>query len=274
MLQKLKPWLVLVGASLTFAGIASAMNDDKPNWPKSDSVEKRADLCSASGLVGMNIEDLEGNNVGEIKEILVDGTSGRILGVLTSHKELDGKLLILAPKAFEVVRAKDDASKIETLHFASGVDVKKGPSVSSTEWEKAFDKPLLDKLRAAAGDVSDTAKGVVEDVRKKVEGEPAKDDKVARAAEKDLDPLERLGVGRTSKMIGKNVFDAGNKVVGEVDDLYVDLKTCKVEYAIVGLGGVVGIAEDDRAVKFSMLECQKTEGQEGFRVIGDTGKGK
>src|SRR5438874_10664569 len=53
---------------------------------------------------------------------------------------------------------------------------------------------------------------------------------------------------RANKLVGRNITGSDNQKLGKIDDLIVDLQSGRVLYAVVGSGGVAGIAEKKRAV--------------------------
>jgi hypothetical protein len=58
---------------------------------------------------------------------------------------------------------------------------------------------------------------------------------------------EAAGQWRTSKMIGLNVFNNSNEKIGAISELIVD-RSGKLQAAVVGAGGFLGLSERDVAV--------------------------
>lgn len=64
---------------------------------------------------------------------------------------------------------------------------------------------------------------------------------------------ETLATGyRTSKVVGSNVYNESNEVVGTIDDLIVT-PTEKVPYAVLSVGGFLGMGTKFVVVPFSSL---------------------
>jgi len=61
------------------------------------------------------------------------------------------------------------------------------------------------------------------------------------------------GLWQGSKLIGTNVYNEQNEKIGSIKELMVD-KTGKVDSAVIGVGGFLGVGERDVAVKFSDLK--------------------
>lgn len=66
-----------------------------------------------------------------------------------------------------------------------------------------------------------------------------------------------------SKMIGKSVVGAGNETIGDINDVLVD-RTGRLEAAVIGVGGFLGIGEKQVAVPFAALEM--TRSHEGDKI--------
>jgi sporulation protein YlmC with PRC-barrel domain len=58
---------------------------------------------------------------------------------------------------------------------------------------------------------------------------------------------------RTSKLIGANVYNNKNEKIGDIDELLSD-KTGKIQAAILGVGGFLGMGEHYVSVKFDELK--------------------
>jgi hypothetical protein len=61
------------------------------------------------------------------------------------------------------------------------------------------------------------------------------------------------GLWQGSKLIGLNVYNDQNEKIGSIKDLMTD-KSGKVESAVIGVGGFLGMGERDVAVKWGDLK--------------------
>ena len=223
-----------------FSGTALADDDERTyNWPKASSVEKRSDLCKSATIVGHDIEDREGEDVGKIKDLVFHPKTGRVLGLTVSHDEVEDQYLFLPTSAFEMKREKDGYS-IESIHFVSSTDVMSAPRVSEDYWNKTYNRNFFEELCKRASVELD-----------KICGDETEED-VKRS-------MSDWGLALASEAIGKDVYNTDNKDIGEIDNLLVNFKKGSVDYAIVGMGGLLGVAEDDRAVKWELMSCSKRE---------------
>jgi sporulation protein YlmC with PRC-barrel domain len=61
------------------------------------------------------------------------------------------------------------------------------------------------------------------------------------------------GMWQGSKLIGLSVYNDQNEKIGSIKDLMVD-KSGKIDSAVIGVGGFLGMGERDIAVKFGELK--------------------
>lgn len=65
-------------------------------------------------------------------------------------------------------------------------------------------------------------------------------------------PTTQAGVWRASKLKGLNVYNQQNEKLGEINELLVD-KSGRVQGAIIGVGGFLGMGEHDIKVEMGKL---------------------
>jgi hypothetical protein len=61
------------------------------------------------------------------------------------------------------------------------------------------------------------------------------------------------GLWQGSKLIHMDVYNTENQKIGDIKELMVD-KTGKIESAVIGVGGFLGMGEHDVAIKFGELK--------------------
>jgi PRC-barrel domain len=74
-----------------------------------------------------------------------------------------------------------------------------------------------------------------------------------RASAPTMHPDQFAGAYRASKLIGTKVMSAGDKNIGDINDLMVT-KDGQVDKIIVGVGGFLGLGERNVAFKFNDLQ--------------------
>jgi sporulation protein YlmC with PRC-barrel domain len=65
--------------------------------------------------------------------------------------------------------------------------------------------------------------------------------------------MHKDGQWRSSKLIGVDVYNDANEKIGDIEELIVD-KSGKIEHAVLGVGGFLGMGEHYVAVSFEKLK--------------------
>ena len=74
---------------------------------------------------------------------------------------------------------------------------------------------------------------------------------------------------RSSKIVGLNVYNAKNEKIGDINDLIIDAKGA-VSYAVVGVGGFLGIGEKNVAIEFSSLKISRDKDGKPTAMVDST----
>ena len=69
---------------------------------------------------------------------------------------------------------------------------------------------------------------------------------------------------RASKLIGVNVYNDQNEKLGDISEILLD-KTGKADFVVIGVGGFLGIGQQDIMVEMSKHEDQEDDRQGGYR---------
>lgn len=64
---------------------------------------------------------------------------------------------------------------------------------------------------------------------------------------------------RAKKVIGTTVKDTSGKKIGEIEDVILDKASNNIMFAVVGFGGLLGIAEKYHPVPWSALNYNEAE---------------
>ena len=180
----------------------ASTNDNARSGVSANSITQ-PHAMRASKIIGANVENANGDNIGEIKDMMVDTRNERVRYVVLSHGGVLGigdKLFAYPMSMVETSGRNSDKLVMnvnkEQLDKAPGFDKNKWPDFASNgKYSSEVDKYY------GAGSRHD--------------GEQA-------------GPLVRA-----SDLIGKNFDDAKGKDAGEIEDLIVDSNSGNVEYAIV-----------------------------------------
>lgn len=181
-------------------------------------------------LKNLNVDNLKGEKLGEIEDIVYDIDSGKITYAAVSF----GGFLGVGDKLFAVpwhaLKAEFDTvnnrhhivmnADKESLKNAQGFDKDHWPDVGDAKWAADINK----FYPAAAG----------------TEAQPA-----PRAT------------NRASALIGMNVKNSQNEKLGDVKDIVFDITDGRINYAAVSFGGFLGVGEKLFAVPFKSFDSGK-----------------
>jgi sporulation protein YlmC with PRC-barrel domain len=65
---------------------------------------------------------------------------------------------------------------------------------------------------------------------------------------------------RAKKVIGTTVKDGSGEKIGKIEDVVLDKRSNSIMFAVVGFGGVLGMAEKYHPIPWSTLEYDEREG--------------
>lgn len=200
---KLKPTLVitmmipLLGMPLAFSTAAA---EGHKATEHSSAAAKAFRLMRASQLIGKNVENSQGENLGEIKDLVIDVNNERVFYAILEF----GGFLGLGEKLFAYPVRSFNQTSADTDKLVLNVD--------------------KDKLKAAPGFARDSWPDWLTYGKQvdKYHGETVK-----------LKPVPNQKLVRASELIGKNVNDPSGKDMGEIDDMVVNMNSGRIHYAVL-----------------------------------------
>lgn len=204
---------------------SAASGTDSARSATGASASSQGHALRASKVIGADVENASGDDIGEIKDMVVDLQSERVRYVVLSH----GGVLGIGDKLFAypmsmVETRSGDADKIsmnvdkEKLSNAPGFDKDKWPDFADAKYTSEIDRYYgAENETRAAGD------------------KPA-------------------NVVRASELIGKNFDDRQGKDAGEIEDLIVDSSSGRVVFAIVDLDDDWNKQADGKLVAIPLKE--------------------
>jgi hyperosmotically inducible protein len=276
---------IIITASAASVMAFSALAQDTPN-PKLDrpdynrdgtSHSRRADrlngAAKASDVIGMTVENYQGEKLGKVEDVAVDVESGRIVQVILStggfvgigdtqtavppgalHHDVARKVLHLDADKGKLT----GAPKFETAKWSECCDSNHLSAVYSYYGqEPAFrfihrGDSLRDGLRNPDGQVirdgqpnPDRAPNTVS--TRKADGTWEKD-RISGDSQTMI-PVSRLGqVQKASKIMGTEVNNLQNEKLGKVENILLDLSSGRIVALVVSSGGFLGIGDELSAV--------------------------
>jgi len=275
----------ILSASAASVLAASALAQDTP-VPKLDrpdynrggtSLVRRADQLSgaakASDIIGMTVENPQGERLGKVEDVAVDVESGRIVQVILSTGGFIGigeTQTAVPPGALH----QDAAKKV--LHLDANKEKLSGaPKFETAKWSECSDSNHLsavysyygqepafsfihrgdsvrDGLRNPDGQVVRAA-DASQDRAPTIAPAPKADGIVVRdrisGDSQSLIPISRLGqIQRASKIMGTTVNNLHNEKLGRVENIMLDLPSGRMLALIVASGGFLGIGDELSAI--------------------------
>jgi sporulation protein YlmC with PRC-barrel domain len=199
------------------------------------------DQFSVDRLLGSTLTNPEGEEIGEISELLLD-RDGRIAGV------------VIGVGGFLGIGERDVALQWDAIELMTDED---GDPVARVD----IDRDTLEQASEFEYRDDDDVAGVWGSPREREERrEPA------RAAERDAPAAahdqfvarQEAGDIRAEMLMGKSLKNVQGEELGEISDLLVD-REGKVRGVVVGVGGFLGIGRRDVALSWDAVEWATDE---------------
>ena len=261
-----KQWLcAAVVPLLGWTAQANAQDEPKPTHQTPPQVSKEGlkesvPFCHrASKIVGTDVKNLQKEDLGEVKELVINPESGEIAYAVISF----GGFLGMGDKLFAVpfdllkapeVKAGDDLAYFtfdadkSRLENAPGFEMSKWPNINDPSWCQEIDRFYGNATWKTDDDM------------------PGHDDKYAdEKHDKDpmraIDPKEENCLFRSSKVIGMNVHNVQKDDLGEIKELVLDPGHSRVSYFVLKSGGFLGMGGKLFAIPWEVIEINR-EGDE------------
>ena len=166
----------------------------------SSTAAKALRLMRASQLIGKNVENARGENLGEIKDLVIDVNNERVFYAILEF----GGFLGMGEKLFAYPVRYFGQTSAESDKLVLNVDkekLKAAPGFKRNSWPDwlTYGKQV-----------------------DKYYGETVK-----------LKPSPNQKLVRASELIGKNVNDRAGKDMGEIDDMVLNMNSGKIHYAVL-----------------------------------------
>lgn len=245
-------------SALTFAALA----DDRPEHKAMDRSDRnregmpraqRADRLNgaekANDLIGLTVQNYQGEKLGKVEDLAVDVESGRIVQVILSSGGFVGvgdTLHAVPPGALH----HDVADKV--IHLDAGkAKLDASPKFEASKWAECTDADHVSEVYRHYGEQPYFASTH----REQAETKATTRDRAATSGKsrKDENRSEktwsRLGmVQKASKLMGMAVKNRQDESLGEIKNLMVDLSAGRVVAVILSSGGFLGIGDELSAV--------------------------
>jgi sporulation protein YlmC with PRC-barrel domain len=233
----------------------------------------------ASDVIGANVRNAHGDEMGEIKDFTVEPRSGKIRYVALGVGGTLGvgeKLVALPLDAFMftksdggddlTVRLNLDQQQLKSAKGFRDEQWPMQPELASATTGKAAHTDIDIQVNRESGvdvDVDRTPRGA--DSQRSVTQSPATEsERSSISASRDGKQIVRASYLMDAKIVGRN-----NKEIGEVDDLAVDVKAGRVGYFAVQAGGALEIGDSSVAVAWPSVQIHATTDQDELKLVMD-----
>ncbi len=191
---------------------------------------------AASQLIGTELENAQGEELGEVDEVVLDQSNNRVAYVVLSHggwADIGDKLFAIPFDAIKWGEGEQPSIlpiSRERFENAPGFDESNWPDMADRKWSTEVDKFWQDQTRQ----------------NRSLEAQRA-----SRPAG------ELRWVSMLSSLIGRDV-DNNQDHLGEVEDIYID-EQGRLGFAAISFGGVLGVGDQTAIVPFNALNPRMAE---------------
>jgi len=208
-----------------------------------------ARMVRASELIGKNLDGADGRDAGEIQDLVVSLTDGKVRYAVVSLDKNWGpedRRYALPLRAFKPGnRMQDDlvlGVNRDAIARAPSFDKNRWPDLNEASWDNQTDRFALAYGAGAMGSAaaSNTANTPAAD-RAMSRGDRASPDR--RASNTDQHAATTVRNMRLSQLIGKDVRNAQGENLGDVKDVVVDIGNGRVHYVLLSFGGFLGLGD-------------------------------
>lgn len=256
--------LLCAAATMGWTAFASAQTDkQQPRTPSGTppavsktELKKGVPFChKASEVIGSNVKNPQGEDLGKVEELVIEPASGTIEYAVISF----GGFLGMGDKLFAVPTSllkspevpEGDRHAFFTINVdkarlekAPGFDKSNWPDVSTPAWADSIDKYYGTTRARMVGDDLST---------------PKTDKPTAGAA---IDQNRQFRLVKASELLGQNVNNTAKEDLGEIKELVLDPSRSKISYFVMKSGGFLGMGDKLFAIPWTALKLDRQENKD------------
>ncbi|MBO6782994.1 MAG: PRC-barrel domain-containing protein [Alphaproteobacteria bacterium] len=276
-------FLTTTAVALALATGSAAMAGDKQGMATSDAEmrtgfelfnesAKLKGQFSAEALIGADVLNADGEDIGDIEDILIDPASKSGTQVLV---EIDGSWLGADKHVVMPLKAlKGHADGFMTAQTKAELEGLEGWREDGVRWltvaeyeaEEAAEKAAREaaeakrEMKQETAEVTREAKEEMAELKREAKAEAAEAKREARndlaelrSYDRSSDPgLKVAGGFSAEELIGTDIQNANGDVIGEIEDVIIG-RNGEANQVMVGLGGFLGLGERHVLVPMSTL---------------------
>ena len=193
-----------------------------------------ARLDRLTTLVGTELQNPKGENLGEIEDVVIDAASGRLVYAVIAF----GGFLGLGENRVAMPwRSLQASSPGEPYVLAmSEEQLKNAPSFNPNEWPDMEDRHWGDTIHAYYG------------------VEPHAGQHLPSIETRDNTEPKRVRFWRSSQALRHDVMNTRNQHIGQIEDIVIDTTLGDIAYAVLSFGGFLGLGEKWFAIPWGAFD--------------------
>ncbi|QDT90224.1 PRC-barrel domain-containing protein [Gimesia algae] len=245
-------------ATLCLAGSTCAFdnpNEEKAATPdnskahtgdKSETkrMKKAGIVTRSSKLIGMNIENPQGQSLGEISDLVMNTSTGEVRYAAVTYGGflgLGNKMFAVPFEAFNIKQKTDSPNEHTLILNVTQKQLEGATGFDEDHWPDFADASYLADINKRY------------DVKRK---KMSKNEK-RQAKTSKLDSKTSGTNVRVSQLNGMNIQNSQGKSVGEIKDIAINVTQGNVQYAAVTYGGFLGVGNKMFAVPFKAFKLKQ-----------------
>jgi sporulation protein YlmC with PRC-barrel domain len=208
-------------------------------------LERSRNVHRASELIGMEVKNAQGEDLGKIHDLVVGMRSGRVRYAALSFGGFAGlgeKLFAIPFQGLQLATGEDDEKHfvlnipMEQFENAQGFEENNWPDLANPQWVAQIEGRYQIQARTPRRDGQQRQT----DEETADQADPARQPDQAAQGQRRGRQGRDVGI-RVSKVRGMNVRNTSNQEVGEVEDIVIDGQRGRVRYAALAFGQTLGL---------------------------------
>jgi sporulation protein YlmC with PRC-barrel domain len=231
----------------------------------------------ASRLIGMDVRNPQGENLGNVSDLVLDTQNNRVHYVVLSHGGLFGigdnlfafpmQSFAVAPDLRHLVLNVDRA----TLRDAEGFDRNRWPDLADDQYWGGVDRrfgqqPATGAAQPQYQQRQSPMAGQQPQMGQYGTGQQATREQQLRQqqAGQQQHMAQRQANRRASELMRANIVGIDDRNIGNIDDIVIDVRSGDVKYAVVAFDR--GWFTQDRLVALPLNQFQQVAGRNQFQL--------
>lgn len=259
---KVKIWLCVVMLLAVVGNTLGATDESKMEKEGKSMYKHRGEMTgkssvlkSANELMGADVKNNMGENLGSVKELIINQSKDDVQYLVVSSEDMLHPVPWAAIKCGEANEPKDTAASErkekgivlniskEQFHQAPTVESIDIAQLSSSSLKQQVDSFYSTQIEETKGMWERMKSGVKEKMPSGMKGETSESEAQAN-------------LFKCSDLIGMDIQNLNDEQIASINDVVIDTRKGNIAYGLVGFGGVLGVREKIAAVPWSAISIQ------------------